>query len=52
MVWLFPSHPSETARCLSTDLYAPSKLARTSSQGGGLDLSLTARIDRARPFDL
>jgi len=28
----------------------PSELARTSPQGGGLDLSLTARIDRARPL--
>ena len=29
---------------------SPSKLARTFPQGGGLDLSLTARIDRG-PFD-
>jgi hypothetical protein len=62
MVWRLPS-PLQ-ARSLSLQgwglidlllrvskyINGPSELARTSPQGGGLDLSLTARIDRARPL--
>jgi len=38
--------------CARRTIYinGPSELARTSPQEGGLDLSLTARIDRARPL--
>jgi hypothetical protein len=36
--------------CARRTINGPSELARTSPQGGGLDLSLTARIDRARPL--